>query len=54
MRKKTLWTAALVAVVFAIVLQIRTSQTVYSQGGRERPSPAEIAKRNAIEHALQL
>ena len=53
MRKKTLWTVALVAVAFAIVLQIRNSQTVYSQGGRERPSPEEIAKRNAIENELQ-
>jgi putative CocE/NonD family hydrolase len=53
MRKKTLWTAALVVVAFAILLQFRTSQTVYSQGGRERPSAEEIAKRTAIENELQ-
>ena len=53
MRKKTLWTAALVVVAFAILLQFRTSQTVYSQGGRERSSAEEIAKRTAIENELQ-
>ena len=51
MHKKTLWTAALVAVAFAIILQIPAGQTVYSQ--RERPSPEEIAKRIAIEKELQ-
>ena len=53
MQKKTLWTAALVAVAFGIVLQIPASQTVYSQGGRERPSPEVIARRVAIEKELQ-
>ena len=53
MHKKTLWTAALVAVAFGIVLQIPASQTVYSQGGRERPSPEVIARRIAIENELQ-
>ena len=53
MHKKTVWTAALVAVAFAIVLQIPANQTVYSQGGRERPSPEVIAKRIAIENELQ-
>ena len=39
MHKKTLWTAAFATVALAIVLQIPASQTVYSQGGRERPAP---------------
>jgi uncharacterized protein len=53
MHKKILWIAALVAVAAGIVLQIRSSQTVYSQGRRERPSPEDIAKRVAIENELQ-
>ncbi|HLM25089.1 MAG TPA: CocE/NonD family hydrolase, partial [Pyrinomonadaceae bacterium] len=53
MHKKTVWTAALVAVAFALVLQIPANQTVYSQGGRERPSPEDISKRIATENELQ-
>jgi len=53
MHKKTFWTLLVVAVAFCIILQIPASQTVYSQGGRERLSPEVIAQRIAIEKELQ-
>jgi len=53
MHKKTFWTMTLVAAVCCVVLQIPATQTVYSQGGRERLAPEDIAKRNAVENELQ-
>src|SRR5215211_1481950 len=53
MQKKTFWIVALAILALCVFVYIRGAETVYSQGGRERPSPEDISKRIAIENELQ-
>src|SRR5215510_1892980 len=52
MKTKGVWILALVVLIFCIAVQLRETETVYSQG-RGAVTPEIIARRNAVESELQ-
>src|ERR1043165_7020019 len=53
MHKKAFGTVALAVFAFCVFLNLRATQTVYSQGGRPQVKPEQLDNRRAIENELQ-